>query len=62
MEICCALDNDAWEYDYDYCQLYYFHDGYPQETVRLTPENDQINIAVRKRFVNDFINISEGNR
>ena len=62
MEICCALDNDVSEYDYEYCQLYYFYDGYPQETVRLTPENNQINIMVRKRFVNDFINISEGNR
>ena len=48
--------------NFEYCQLYYFYDGYPQETVRLTPENNQINIMVRKRFVNDFINISEGNR
>lgn len=64
MEICCALENDVseYEYDYDYCQLYYFCDGYPQETVRLTPEDNQITVTVRKRFVNDFINISEGNR
>ncbi len=50
------------EYDYYYCELYYFQDGYPQETVRFTPESTQVDVAVKKRFVNDFINISEGNR
>lgn len=50
MEICCALENDVLEYDYDYCQLYYFCDGYPQETVRLTPEDNQITVTVRKRY------------
>ena len=50
------------EYDYYNCELYYFKEGHPQETVRFTPEKGQLNITVRKRFVNDFINISEGNR
>ncbi len=50
------------EYDYYNCELYYFKEGYPQETVRITPEKGQLNVTVRKRFVNNFINISEGNR
>ncbi|MDE6566391.1 MAG: hypothetical protein K2K70_01510 [Lachnospiraceae bacterium] len=58
----CILDYNAAEkeYDYQYCEVYYFRDGHPLETVRLTPENNQLVVTVRKRFVNDFINISEG--
>ena len=47
------------EYDYRYCELYYFQNGYPVETVRLTPQDTYINVTVRKRFINNFINIPE---
>ncbi|MDE7477372.1 MAG: hypothetical protein K2M91_05380 [Lachnospiraceae bacterium] len=57
-----VLDYNVSECEYDYynCELYYFQNGCPQEVVRLTPQDNQINMTVRKRFVNDFINISEG--
>lgn len=60
------------EYAYGYCELYYFEDGRPQEAIRFTPKSKSIeeshgsggesvfDIRIRRRFVNDFINISEG--
>lgn len=60
------------EYAYGYCELYYFEDGRPQEAIRFTPKSKNIeeshrsggesvfDIRIRRRFVNDFINISEG--
>lgn len=64
------------KYDYQWCKIYYFQDGYPQETVWLVPEcynseqaennqdndrtEDMLNVIVKKRFVNDFINTANG--
>ena len=64
------------KYDYRWCKVYYFQHGSPQETVWLVPEcynfeqtekeqesdqmKDQLNVIVKKRFVNDFINTANG--
>ena len=43
------------EYDYRYCELYYFQNGYPVETVRLTPQ-DTYMVIVKKCVVNSKLN------
>ena len=60
------------EYSYWFSELYYDENGRPQETIRFTPKSGNIeenhsngteslfDIMIRRRFVNDFINISVG--
>ena len=75
LEVCWDVFHEPeLEYAYEYCELYYFEDGRPQEAIRFTPKSRNIeeshndseesafDIRIRRRFVNDFINISEGFR
>ncbi len=67
--------NPGFDYDYYECNIYYFEDGHPIELVSLTfdptvvnnilcgemdKDELEVDVAVKKKFINDFINMSYG--
>lgn len=67
--------NPGFDYDYDECNIYYFENGHPIELASLTfdpmivnsilcgemdKDELEVDVAVKKKFINDFINMSYG--